>query len=326
MIKCIKELSAAQVITFFAGFLLMVFAIYFISKDADTVTVFSMGFGVILIIVSAVDPNTLKDFIWSQDENGQKLTFNRHISTPKEIEDTIKYTYKAESFKLDDLENNLLIQDALNRGIRERSDVDFLLIATKHWRTKEYEKSLRAVYMGLTICENKRIKSLLEMRLGSVFSDMEQISLALTNYEKAIEIDPNNSIAYNNLGILLKEKGELEKSEHMYKKVIALDPSFSAAYNNLGILLKEKGNLEEARRMYEKAIETDPNYAGNYNNYGVLLKEKGNLEEAERMYEKAIEIDSSYRKPYHNLAILLKNKGKIEKANRMLKKAKELEE
>ena len=63
---------------------------------------------------------------------------------------------------------------------------------------------------------------------------------------KAIELDPTNAQAYNNLGFILKEEERIAIPEfkeplgqkELYLKAIELDPTDSWAYNALGTTLK----------------------------------------------------------------------------------------
>ena len=59
---------------------------------------------------------------------------------------------------------------------------------------------------------------------------------------KAIEIKPDFPEAYNNLGTLFKQKGELDRALESCEKAIEIKPGFAEAYNNLGTLLKDKGS------------------------------------------------------------------------------------
>ena len=76
---------------------------------------------------------------------------------------------------------------------------------------------------------------------------------------KAIELDPKNATAHNNLGNALRDQKELDEAIAAYRKAIELDPKNAVAHNNLGIALHDqKGQLDEAIAAYRKAIELDP--------------------------------------------------------------------
>jgi tetratricopeptide (TPR) repeat protein len=78
----------------------------------------------------------------------------------------------------------------------------------------------------------------------------------MSHYEKALELDPNNLLAQNFLGVIYYELKEFEKAEEAFNRTLTLDPSFADAYGNLGILYDF--NLHDKRKAvqyYEKFLE-----------------------------------------------------------------------
>ena len=62
-------------------------------------------------------------------------------------------------------------------------------------------------------------------------------------------------MAYNNLGVLYKDLGEIEKAKHFYEKALEINPKFSDAYNNLGVVLTSLGKSQEAIDKYCTALK-----------------------------------------------------------------------
>ncbi len=58
-------------------------------------------------------------------------------------------------------------------------------------------------------------------------------------YDKAIEINPEYSSAWNNKGNALDEQGKLERAIECYDKAIEINPEFDIAKNNRRIVLGE---------------------------------------------------------------------------------------
>jgi ribosomal protein S12 methylthiotransferase accessory factor len=56
---------------------------------------------------------------------------------------------------------------------------------------------------------------------------------------RTVEIDPNSAIDYANIGVNLREKGEIEKAIPMFKKALGLDPSIGFARKHLAEITKE---------------------------------------------------------------------------------------
>ncbi len=69
---------------------------------------------------------------------------------------------------------------------------------------------------------------------------------AITNYQKAIDLDPKYANVYNNIGDALYRQGKYEKAISNYKRAIDLDPSNDLAYENQALALDEMGNHGEA--------------------------------------------------------------------------------
>ncbi|CUG89029.1 Hypothetical protein, putative [Bodo saltans] len=95
-------------------------------------------------------------------------------------------------------------------------------------------------------------------------------------YVLAIQIDPKNAVAFNNLGVTLPNLedtvtlgdgvSKMNKQE-LFLKAIESDPKFGHAYNNLA-----------RREMFVKSIELDPEYPYAYNNLGVILADAAETE------------------------------------------------
>ncbi len=131
---------------------------------------------------------------------------------------------------------------------------------------------------------------------------------AKNDYEKAIELNPSNAKAYNNLAIILTEHfQEYEKAKQNYEKAIELDSNYAEAYYNFALLLENNfQEYKKAKQFYEKAIELNPNYAEAYNNIALLLWQQfQEYQKAKQYYEKAIEVNPKFAEAYNNIAVLL---------------------
>ena len=115
--------------------------------------------------------------------------------------------------------------------------------------------------------------------------------IAIAEYTKAIEKDPNRPVAYNNLGNCYQRKGEDTQAIQYYNKSIKLDPNYPLPYNNRGISYVNLGQHERANSDFDKAIDLDPNYAAAYNNRGLSYYHLGQYARAIQDFDKAIELD-----------------------------------
>ena len=70
---------------------------------------------------------------------------------------------------------------------------------------------------------------------------------------KAVELKPDWTVAYTNLGIALEKQGKNEEAIMAYRKAIELKLEKPFALENLAILLDAKGARKEAREYWERA-------------------------------------------------------------------------
>jgi tetratricopeptide (TPR) repeat protein len=152
---------------------------------------------------------------------------------------------------------------------------------------------------------------------------------AISDYSKAIEINPRYVAAYNNRGVARKAMGDLDGAIADYNKALEIDPRYAFGYNNRGNARKAKGDIDGAISDYNKAIEIDPRDVSAYSNRGTARKTKGDIDGAISDYNKAIEIDPNNASGYNNLAWLLATNSRPEvrngsKAVELARKAAEL--
>ena len=114
--------------------------------------------------------------------------------------------------------------------------------------------------------------------MGFIYSDQNNWKEAEKYCRKSIELDPNNWIAINNLGICLNNNPSIQdKSEAIqcFKKVISspnVDDEFkSNSFVILGIIYSKQNNLKEAEKYCRKSIGLDPNNWASISNLGNCL-------------------------------------------------------
>jgi tetratricopeptide (TPR) repeat protein len=89
------------------------------------------------------------------------------------------------------------------------------------------------------------------INLGQIYAAREQDEEARMAFERAIEANPWNCTAHNELGVLSRQNGDFENAERHYLMCIERVPSFKDAYLNLGILYElYLGKLTQALDSY----------------------------------------------------------------------------
>ncbi len=98
---------------------------------------------------------------------------------------------------------------------------------------------------------------------------------AIQDFSKAIALNPQSILAYNNRSSAYKNLGMYEFAIQDITKTIELDPKSASGYCNRGIIYKDLGNYKFAIRDLTKAIEIAPNYSWAYYNRGQIFDKLG---------------------------------------------------
>ncbi|HEY0426879.1 MAG TPA: TonB family protein [Pyrinomonadaceae bacterium] len=88
-------------------------------------------------------------------------------------------------------------------------------------------------------------------------------------------------------------KGEYDLAVSDYNKVIELKPDDASTYLNRGLAFYNKKSYDLAISDYNKAIELNPKDATAYMNRGESYEKQGNLSKAASDYQKAVDLDAS---------------------------------
>jgi tetratricopeptide (TPR) repeat protein len=145
--------------------------------------------------------------------------------------------------------------------------------------------------------------------LGNVLRDKGDLDGAIAAYHKAIDIDPRCPVARNNLGVALLDKRDVGGAIAEYRKAIDLKPDLPQAHNNLGNALRDNGDLEGAIAAYREAIRLNNDYATAHVNLGMALYDRKDLDGAIAAYKEALRIKSDYATAHSNLGAALCGKG-----------------
>ena len=160
--------------------------------------------------------------------------------------------------------------------------------------------------------------------LGNLFKDRGQLTDAVHHYRQALTLKPDYADAHNNLGIALKDLGQLNEAVHSYRQALQYQPDFTLACYNLGNALKALGQLDEAARSYRQAIALKPDFAEAYTNLGTALKELGQYDAALTSYQRVVELNPGFAEAHNNLGVALKDLGQLDAALVSYRRAVEL--
>jgi serine/threonine-protein kinase len=162
--------------------------------------------------------------------------------------------------------------------------------------------------------------------LAGAYESQGKLAEAEVTYERALELRPGCWAGHNNLGRFYFKHGRYEEAETQFLQVIALTPDNTRGYSSLGGIYVYLNRREEARQMFARSLEIKPNYFA-YANLGTLYFQEERYDEAARMYEQALELeDHRDHRIWGNLAASYDCLGEHEKAQENCRRAAEIAE
>ncbi len=157
--------------------------------------------------------------------------------------------------------------------------------------------------------------------LGAALSEIGDFDGAAAQFKKTLSIDPDNYKAYSNLGVAFGRIGKFDQAEIQFKKALSINPDDARTHSAYGGVLFQSGRLEEARVYLEKALDINPADADAHNNLGGIFARAGNFDEAIRHFTKGLEFEPRSMTLHYNLGRALTAKGRLNEGIRHLEQA-----
>ena len=160
--------------------------------------------------------------------------------------------------------------------------------------------------------------SLTYILLATIYFTQSQYDEAITEYKKAVVLDPNDPLAYWYLGRALFFNGQPNEAIPLFKKAMRLHP-YSAWYFPmiLGKVYYHSGRYEDALAMFEQVFEMCKqggcNLKWGHLYLSMVLIELGRDEEARAHMQKLLEHDPSFNIEDRRKQNLYKNQAMNER-------------
>jgi Tfp pilus assembly protein PilF len=172
------------------------------------------------------------------------------------------------------------------------------------------------------------------IELATIYEARGETGLALREYKKAARFDESHSFPYFAMGNIYLARGYYIEAEENYLKAIELDPNVGVFYNNLGWLYIETHRLIMADSMVRQGLVNDLGRRYIYlDTLGVIEMRLRNFGEAERLLNEALVvapvIDTAALFHIHThlleLYIVTGDEKKADEAKRRIKELKRFE-
>ncbi len=104
------------------------------------------------------------------------------------------------------------------------------------------------------------------VQLGHAYFDTNQPVKAIEAYNKALEIDPNDSDLLTDQGVMFRRLGWFDRAEENFLKASELDPNHLQSLYNLGVVYRyDLQDVNRAREVWTRYLQINPSGQGSDN-------------------------------------------------------------
>jgi len=155
---------------------------------------------------------------------------------------------------------------------------------------------------GATLAQ-KKDESDIHYRLGVVHLNEGDVTGALTELTRAIEIYPDDPAYRNALGLAYLARGMNEEAKAEMRKAIELKPDYSEAHVSLSAVYMVERRwddvIAESREALKNIFYTTQEYA--WYNMGQAQYSKGDYGASAESFKKAVEMNPRYAPAYYSM-------------------------
>jgi tetratricopeptide (TPR) repeat protein len=159
---------------------------------------------------------------------------------------------------------------------------------------------------------------------GVTLEKRQSLELAKAAYDDCLEIEPSNSDALNNRGVIHAKLGDSDAALKDLLQATSLNAEDALAWSNLALAQHDQGLNQDAISSYQRAIaiRNDSRFLFQLGNVYLDL---ANWDEAESAYSKAIEADNQNANAILNRVTVYIEKKKFDLARQDLERVKSLD-
>jgi Flp pilus assembly protein TadD len=137
---------------------------------------------------------------------------------------------------------------------------------------------------------------------------------SVTVFQRAIDVTEKNWIAYNNLGVALRRRGDLNGAISNFQNAVALQPDLADIQVNLGEALVNANRFDEATVHLQRALQIRPGFSKAHVDLGTALLRQNRTDEAAAHFHEALLLDPSDAEAHFRLGGILASEGRLNDA------------
>ncbi|MBI1738379.1 MAG: tetratricopeptide repeat protein, partial [Acidobacteria bacterium] len=180
----------------------------------------------------------------------------------------------------------------LLRGLLAKSGEDrdlYLTLAQVYERGKRFEDAELASGMAEKLASSPAENEGVWFLLGAIFERQKKFDLAEAQFQKVLQVNPQNAQVLNYFGYMLADRGtRLEEAVDLIRRALAEEPFNGAYLDSLGWAFFKQNNLAEAETYLRKAIDRNRHDPTIHDHLGDVLVKAGRATQAAAEWEKAL--------------------------------------
>ena len=154
-----------------------------------------------------------------------------------------------------------------------------------------------------------------QFRKGETFFADSKFSEALSQYQEAARIEPDNAKVHAQLGAALAGLKKFDEAIAAEQTATRIDPSLDTPHAILGQIYINQGRMSDALTELTTALQLNQNDFKSVCALGYVLMQTGRLQDSLKVYKAAAQLKQDDTKPYLNMALVLgllgDNRGSI---------------
>jgi eukaryotic-like serine/threonine-protein kinase len=152
----------------------------------------------------------------------------------------------------------------------------------------------------------------------------EWVDKAVEACQRSVTLGPNASNGYTCLGTVDNGTGKYEQAITEFQRALELDFTSDDAVRGLALAYDRLGRGAEAEKTFQKAIQTRPQYWAGYTSLGHFYVQQARYEEAVQQFQRSIDLAPDDPHGYRSLGGSYIYMGRYEQAIEVLRKAIDL--
>ena len=182
---------------------------------------------------------------------------------------------------------------------KQRKIIDQLKAALACIRMQDFDGGARRALAALQLDETSGLAWHVLAICREKSGDLPQ---ALTAYEAALALLPNETDVAGDLGRLAQQLGYLDIAEKLLLKYLAADPGHVEVTNNLACVQRDQGRYSDAIATLKALLQVEPASAVLWNTLGTVMSDQGDMSTALTFFEEALRLDPAFAKARYNRA------------------------